>query len=155
MKTMFDDPFTSVCQRRLLQAELFSGSITDVGAPAERFLAGRDGFFLSSNCCDLVSNGDDFSRGPLGVAASAPDVLGLTFLLAFKGVGQQVFDSVLFEDDRGSLDQLGFILYLALAACRRWGQGNQFGGGSLQSPFQAVEQALPVTLRTDYEDPLG
>ena len=49
----------------------------------------------------LVTNGHDLLFGSVRAAAAASQVFGLAFFLAFKGVAQQPFDLMLFQDGFG------------------------------------------------------
>jgi hypothetical protein len=86
--------------------------------PAERFLAGSDGFGSPGNCRDLVTHGDDFLLGPVRIAAPASDVLGLAFFLSLEAVTEQPFDSeLMFRSELSRHNKITLIISVVVGWC--------------------------------------
>src|SRR5664279_3812546 len=104
MKTMFDQPFIAISQHSLLQSQLFCRGITDVRPPTECLAQFRYGLFLAKDGSHLVTNGDDLVFRAFGAATTPSNVSGLALLLSFKGISQQPFHIMGFQNSFSRLD---------------------------------------------------
>ena len=152
-KDYFNQPFFPVSQDRLFQSQFIGQRIGHIGAPSKRFLERGDSYFLTSDSSHLVTNAHNLLFGSIRTASTASQVSGLTFLLTFKGVAQQSFHVMRFQDGLSGFRQFGLVLNLAFATSRCRGQAQKFFSCPFQTAFQTFPQRSPIAFRSHHQDP--